>query len=61
MGAPVLIVTSQEQMDIHEIAELEIKARILPVSVRRTLPNGAYQDIPLRWLLLADADQEEED
>ena len=30
------------------IEELEKKA--LPISIRRTLPNGIYQDIPLEWL-----------
>lgn len=51
MGAPVLVDAPMESIDIHELAELEIKARILPVSVRRTLPNGAFQEIPLEWLL----------
>jgi DNA-directed RNA polymerase I, II, and III subunit RPABC2 len=30
------------------IEELEKKA--LPISIRRTLPNGVYQDIPIEWL-----------
>ena len=30
------------------IEELEKKA--LPISIRRTLPNGTYQDIPIDWL-----------
>ena len=30
------------------IEELENKA--LPISIRRTLPNGIYQDIPIEWL-----------
>jgi len=51
MGAPTLIETPLDIIDANEIAELEIKARVLPVSVRRTLPNGKFQDIPLIWLL----------
>ncbi|MFQ5820172.1 MAG: DNA-directed RNA polymerase subunit K [Candidatus Heimdallarchaeota archaeon] len=51
MGAPTLIDTPPEIIDANEIAELEVKSRVLPVSVRRTLPNGMFQDIPLIWLL----------
>lgn len=51
MGAPTLIETPPEIIDANEIAELEVKSRVLPVSVRRTLPNGMFQDIPLIWLL----------
>jgi len=51
MGAPTLIETPPEIIDANEIAELEVKSRVLPVSVRRTLPNGLFQDIPLIWLL----------
>jgi hypothetical protein len=24
---------------------------ILPITIRRTLPDGAFQDIPLKWLM----------
>jgi DNA-directed RNA polymerase I, II, and III subunit RPABC2 len=51
MGAPVLIDTSSETTDLQTIAEREVQAGILPVSVRRTLPNGMFQDIPLTWLI----------
>jgi len=30
------------------LEELEKKA--LPISIRRILPNGLYQDIPLDWM-----------
>jgi DNA-directed RNA polymerase I, II, and III subunit RPABC2 len=30
------------------VAEIEHKA--LPISIRRILPNGRYQDIPTDWM-----------
>jgi DNA-directed RNA polymerase I, II, and III subunit RPABC2 len=49
-GAPLMIkgnVTSRSSISLA-IEELEKKA--LPISIRRTLPNGIYQDIPIEWL-----------
>ena len=40
----------QEQGDPLLIAEGEIKGKLLPILIRRTLPDGTYQDIPLTWL-----------
>lgn len=63
MGAPVLVESDEqkasetqeslpkEQGDPLLIAEKEIKNRLLPILVRRSLPNGRYQDIPLASLL----------
>jgi len=34
-----------------DIALKELEAGILPITIRRTLPDGTYQDIPLKWLL----------
>ena len=66
MGAPVLTEMSeteenatddsteqkpQEQGDPLLIAEGEIKGRLLPILIRRTLPDGRFQDIPLSFLL----------
>jgi len=33
-----------------DIALKEMDAAILPITIRRTLPDGTYQDIPLKWL-----------
>lgn len=49
MGAPPLIETSGKTP--LEIAEQELKEGILPITIRRRLPDGRYQDIPLKWLL----------
>ncbi len=52
MGAPVLVESPSDDPDVQVLAELELKAGILPVSIRRSRPNGAFQDIPLNWLLM---------
>jgi len=51
MGAPILIETSETLSNPIDIALRELESGILPITVRRTLPDGAYQDIPLKWLL----------
>jgi DNA-directed RNA polymerase subunit K/omega len=51
MGAPILIDVSQGFSSPIDIALGELEAGILPMTIRRTLPDGTYQDIPLKWLL----------
>jgi DNA-directed RNA polymerase subunit K/omega len=51
MGAPILIEVSQNFSSPIDIALGELEAGILPMTIRRTLPDGTYQDIPLKWLL----------
>jgi DNA-directed RNA polymerase I, II, and III subunit RPABC2 len=51
MGAPILIEVSEGFSSPIEIALKELEAAILPMTIRRTLPDGTYQDIPLKWLL----------
>ncbi len=50
MGAPLLMEAPGPRSDSIDIALLELEAGILPLTVRRTLPNEEYQDIPLKWL-----------
>ena len=50
MGAPILIEPETLSSPI-DIALKELETGILPITVRRTLPDGVYQDIPLKWLL----------
>lgn len=50
MGAPILIDTSEGLSSPIEIALKELETGILPMTVRRTLPDGTFQDIPLKWL-----------
>jgi len=50
MGAPILIEASEKDTNPIDIAMKELEARILPITIRRTLPDTTYQDIPLKWL-----------
>ncbi|MEM3626544.1 MAG: DNA-directed RNA polymerase subunit K [Candidatus Bathyarchaeia archaeon] len=51
MGAPILVEASEELSSPIDIALKELEAGILPITIRRTLPDGTYQDVPLKWLL----------
>jgi len=51
MGAPILIEPSDALSNPIDIALQELEIGILPITIRRTLPDGTYQDIPLKWLL----------
>lgn len=51
MGAPIIIEVPEARAGPIDIALLELDTGILPLTIRRTLPNGTYQDIPLKWLL----------
>ena len=51
MGAPILIEPSSNLSNPIDIALKELENGILPITIRRTLPDETYQDIPLKWLL----------
>ncbi len=51
MGAPILIEPPDRPLSPIDIALKELEAGVLPITIRRTLPDGTYQDIPLKWLL----------
>lgn len=51
LGAPVLIDVDPGIMSAIDIATQELEAGALPISIRRTLPDGASQNIALRLLL----------
>ena len=51
MGAPILVEVSEGFSSPIDIALKELEAGILPMTIRRTLPDGTYQDIPLKWLM----------
>jgi DNA-directed RNA polymerase subunit K/omega len=51
MGAPILIEAEGTYSNPIDIALEELKGGILPITIRRTLPDGTFQDIPLKWLL----------
>lgn len=51
-GAPILINRSSDTIDPIRIAQNELESGILPLTLRRRLPNGEYQDIPINWLII---------
>ncbi|MCJ7768237.1 DNA-directed RNA polymerase subunit K [Candidatus Bathyarchaeota archaeon] len=51
MGAPILVDVSEGFTSPIDIALKELDSDILPMTIRRTLPDGTFQDIPLKWLL----------
>ncbi len=51
MGAPILVNASKAPSGLFEIAEMELRSGVLPMTIRRTLPTGKYYDIPLSVLL----------
>ena len=50
LGAPALVDSSSKFNDTISIAVAELDSKVLPISIRRLLPNGLYQDIPIDWL-----------
>lgn len=50
LGAPTLVDSSKKFNDTISIAVEELNLKVLPISIRRILPNGLYQDIPIDWL-----------
>ena len=50
LGAPTLINVPADVKDSVSLATLELDAKALPISIRRVLPNGLYQDMPIEWL-----------
>ncbi len=51
MGAPVLLDVTDPKQSPIDIALLELDEGVLPISIRRSLPDGTSQNIPLKWLL----------
>jgi DNA-directed RNA polymerase subunit K/omega len=51
MGAPILTRIEPDLQDPIRIAELELEKRVLPITIRRKLPSGAFEDVALVDLL----------
>jgi len=52
MGAPVLIEPTKGLSSPISVALEELRRGVLPITIRRTLPDGVtYQDIPIKWLI----------
>lgn len=50
VGAPPLIKAPEKATSSIMLAMAEIEHKALPISIRRILPNGMYQDIPTDWM-----------
>ena len=51
MGAPILLDVEGGSTSPIDLALRELESGILPITIRRTLPDGTFQDIPLKWLI----------
>jgi len=60
MGAPVLLDVPTEIRSPIELGELELKEGVLPISIRRSLPDGTSLNIPLRILLEGEREEAEQ-
>ena len=47
LGAPVFIEIPKNATSSLEIAMEELEQRVIPIVIRRTLPNGDYQHLPI--------------
>jgi DNA-directed RNA polymerases I, II, and III subunit RPABC2 len=50
LGAPPLTKVPEHATSSIVVAVEEIEQKALPISIRRILPSGAYQDTPIDWL-----------
>ncbi|MCS7112904.1 MAG: DNA-directed RNA polymerase subunit K [Nitrososphaerota archaeon] len=52
MGAPILVrLPPNIDKSPFSIALYELEKAVLPITIRRRLPDGSFQDIPLKWLI----------
>ena len=47
LGAPTFIEIPENATTALDIAMEELEQRLIPISIRRVLPNGDFQNIPL--------------
>jgi DNA-directed RNA polymerase I, II, and III subunit RPABC2 len=50
LGAPPLVKVPEHATSSISVAVEEIERKALPISIRRILPSGRYQDISIEWL-----------
>jgi DNA-directed RNA polymerases I, II, and III subunit RPABC2 len=53
LGAPPFIRISANIHSPIDIAVAELAQKVLPINIRRTLPDGQYEDIPLDVLIVS--------
>jgi DNA-directed RNA polymerase subunit K/omega len=59
MGAPVLLEVPELIKSPIELAELELQEGVLPISIRRALPDGTSLNIPLKTLIEGEHEEAE--
>lgn len=59
MGAPVLLDVPELIKSPIDLAELELREGVLPISIRRALPDGTSMNIPLKTLLQGEREEAE--
>jgi DNA-directed RNA polymerases I, II, and III subunit RPABC2 len=50
LGAPPLVKVPEHATSSIAVAVEELEQKALPISIRRILPSGTYQDISIEWL-----------
>ena len=48
-GAPAFVEIPESAMTSLDIAMVELDDRVIPITIRRALPNGDYQNIPIDY------------
>ena len=51
LGAPILVELATTVSDPIDISLAELKGKVLPMTLRRALPDKTHQDIPLLSLM----------
>jgi DNA-directed RNA polymerase subunit K/omega len=59
MGAPVLLDVPELIKSPIDLAELELREGVLPISIRRALPDGTSLNIPLKTLIEGEREEAE--
>ncbi len=49
LGAPPFIAIPETARTSLDIAMEELEKRVIPITIRRVLPNGDYQNIPINY------------
>ena len=51
LGAPPFIIIPKDARISLDISMEELEKRVIPITIRRVLPNGDYQNIPIDYFL----------
>ena len=51
LGAPPFIAIPKDARISLDISMVELEKRVIPITIRRVLPNGDYQNIPIDYFL----------